>query len=236
MNFFGNSVPKEVAFCGNVVILCPMITLDITKRDITSNLEKIRREGLVTAVFYGRKQASTAITVKEIDFLKVWKEAGESSVISISDGTEKHDALIHDVSTNAVTGKVIHVDFYIIEKGKKVEVAVPINFVGVAFAQKDLGGSLVKVMHEIEVEAEASNLPHEIEVDISALVDFDARICVKDIKLPAGVTFVTDEDEVIALVAPAKEEEAEEPTTPVDVSEIGLSEKKGKKEEEGAEA
>jgi large subunit ribosomal protein L25 len=209
-----------------------MITLEITKRPVPSKLETLRRDGFITAVYYGRKEASTAITVKEIDFLKVWKEAGESSVISLVDGTEKHDALIHEVSKDAVSGKVIHVDFYIIEKGKKVEVNIPINFIGVSFAQKDLGGSLVKVMHEIEVSAEASNLPHEIDVDISALTDFESRITVGDIKLPVGVTFVTDPEEVIALVTPAKEEEEEE-STPVDVSAIGLSEEKGKKDEEG---
>ena len=212
-----------------------MITLDITKREIGSSLEGLRKDGFIPAVFYGRKEASTPIAVNEINFLKVLKEAGESSVISLTDGKEKHDALIHEVSKDAVSGKVIHVDFYVIEKGKKVEVNIPINFIGVSFAQKDLGGSLVKVMHEIEVSAEASNLPHEIDVDISALTDFEARILVKDIKLPAGVTFVSDEDEVIALVTPAKEEE-EEVVAPVDVSEIGLSETKGKKEEEGAEA
>jgi large subunit ribosomal protein L25 len=212
-----------------------MITLDITKRDVPSKLETLRRDGFITAVYYGRKEASTAISVKETDFIKVWKEAGESSVISLVDGTEKHDALIHEVSKDAVSGKVIHVDFYIIEKGKKVEVNIPINFVGVSFAQKDLGGSLVKVMHEIEVSAEASNLPHEINVDISVLTDFDARILVKDIKLGTGVTFVTDEEEVVALVTPAKEEVEEESAT-VDISAIGLSETKGKKDEEGAEA
>jgi len=213
-----------------------MITLDITKREITTNLEGLRKDGFIPAVFYGRKEASTAIAVNEINFLKVFKEAGESSVISLVEGNEKHDALIHDVATDAVSGKVIHVDFYIIEKGKKVEVNIPISFIGVSVAQKDLGGSLVKVMHEIEVSAEASNLPHEIEVDISALTDFEARIQVKDIKLPAGVTFVSDPEEVIALVTPAKEEEVEEVVTPVDVSEIGLSETKGKKEEDGVEA
>jgi large subunit ribosomal protein L25 len=224
-----------VAFYRNVGILCPMITLDITKRDINSKLETLRRDGFIPAVFYGRKEESTPISVNEINFLKVLKEAGESSVISLVDGSEKHDALIHDVAKDSVSGKVIHVDFYIIEKGKKVEVNIPIVFTGVSFAQKELGGSLVKVMHEIEVSAEASNLPHEIEVDISALTDFESRILVKDIKLPAGVTFVSDEEEVIALVTPAKEE-VEEEVAPMDISEIGLSEEKGKKEEEGAEA
>lgn len=213
-----------------------MITLSVTKRDLSSNLEGIRYEGFIPAVFYGRKEVSTPISVKMTDFLKTWKEAGESSVVTLSvDSGETHDALIHDVATDAVTGQVVHVDFYVIEKGKKVQVNVPIEFIGVAPAQKDLGGVLVKVMHELPIEAEAKNLPHEIEIDISSLVDFEARIFAKDIKLPVGVALDVTLDEIIALVTPAKEEEPEE-SAPVDISSIELSETKGKKDEEGAEA
>ena len=211
-----------------------MFTLTATKREIPSKLERMRRDGFIPAVFYGRKEASTPIFINGIDFLKLWKEAGESSVISLSLDGETHDALIHDVSTDAVTSKVIHVDFYIIEKGKKVEVSIPINFIGVSPAQKDLGGSLVKVMYELPIEAEAKNLPHEIEVDISSLVDFDSRILAKDIKLPIGVSLVGNIEEVVALVTPAKEEEPEEVVS-TDLGSIELSEKKGKKDEEGTE-
>ena len=212
-----------------------MITLTVTKRNTPSNLEKLRAEGFIPAVFYGRKEASTAISVKDTDFLKVWKQAGESSVITLDCDGEMHDALIHEVSKDAVVGNVLHVDFYIIEKGKKVEVNIPINFIGVAPAQKDLGGSLVKVMHDLPIEAEAKNLPHEIDVDISSLVDFEARILAKDIKLPAGVSLTVDAEEIVALVTAAKEEEAEEVVS-ADISSIELSEKKGKKEEEEAAA
>ena len=209
-----------------------MITLTVTKRNIPSNLEKIREEGFIPAVFYGRKEASTAITVKETDFLKVWKQAGESSVITLDCDGEMHDALIHEVSKDAVVGNVLHVDFYVIEKGKKVEVNIPLNFVGVAPAQKDLGGSLVKVMHDLPIEAEAKNLPHEIDIDISSLVDFEARIFAKDIRLPVGVTLTIDAEEVVALVTAAREEEVEEAAPVADISSIELSEKKGKKDEE----
>ena len=210
-----------------------MITLTVTKRDIPSNLEKIRNEGFIPAVFYGRKEASTPISVKETDFLKAWKKAGESSVVTLEVDGESHDALIHEVAKDAVMGNVVHIDFYVIEKGKKVQVNVPINYVGVAPAQKDLGGILVKVMHDLPIEAEAKNLPHEIDIDISSLVDFEARILAKDIKLPSGVTLAVTIDEIVALVTPAKEE-VEEEVVSADVSSIELSEKKGKKEEEGA--
>lgn len=212
-----------------------MFTLTVTKRDIAQDLAKLRKDGFIPAVFYGRKEASTPISVKAVDFLKVWKAAGESSIISLEIDGETHDALIHEVSTDAITSGVVHIDFYVIEKGKKVEVNVPLNFIGVSLAAKDLGGTLVKVMHDLPIEAEAKNLPHEITVDISSLVDFTSRIFAKDIKLPVGVTLTGNPEEIVALVNAAKDEPVEE-VAPVDLANIELSEAKGKKEEESAAA
>jgi large subunit ribosomal protein L25 len=99
---------------------------------------------------------------------------------------------------------------------------------------KELGANLVKVMYEIEIEAEAMHLPHEIEVDISVLKGIDQSIAAKDIALPAGVTLVTKPEEVVALIAEHKEEE-EVPVEGPDMEAIGISEERGKKEEEGGE-
>lgn len=213
-----------------------MLQVVIEKRDSKKDgsARVVRTTGKIPAVFYGPKEASTPISVNEIDFLKVWKQAGESTVITLKDGSEEHDALIHDIDREAVSGKIRHIDFYVIEKGKKVQVGTPIEFAGVAPAVKDLGGVLVKVLHEIEVEALPKDLPHRIDVDISSLVDFDAQIKAGDITLPAGVTLITEADEVVALVA-APKEEVEEIAAPIDMAAIELSEKKGKKDEEGAE-
>lgn len=211
-----------------------MLTITAQKRDSKANLDFIRSQGFVPAVFYGPKAPSTPISVKENDFIKVWKEAGESSVITIEGIDGGHDALIHDIDRDPVTGVVRHVDFYVIEKGKKLTVNVPLEYVGVSAAVKDLGGTLVKVLHEIEIEAMPKDLPHNLTVDISSLTDFEQQIKASDIKLPAGVTLITEADEVVVLASPAKEE-VEEVAVPVDLSAIELSEKKGKKEEEGAE-
>ncbi|MEI6042266.1 MAG: 50S ribosomal protein L25 [bacterium] len=185
----------------------------------------------IAAVFYGPKAESTPIWVNEVELLKVWKAAGESTVVTLSYEGVDHDTLIHDVDREPVRGKIRHVDFYVLEKGKKVEIAIPLEFVGVSEAVKTLGGNLVKVLHEIEIEAMPKDLPHDIEVDISSLVDFDSQIHAGDIKLPAGVTLITDADEVIALVAEAKEE-VEETATEIDMDAIEVTDKKGKKEED----
>ena len=212
-----------------------MLTLEVTKRE-GGSLTKSRKAGLLPAVLYGRHEASTAITVNTKSFEKVFRTAGESAVITLSGLGEVKQALIHDVSVDPVSGVPIHADFYVIEKGQKVTVPVPLSFVGVSPAVKDLGGILVKVMHEIEIEVDPSELPHEIEVDISALVALDSQIAVKDLKFPASAEIQVDMEEVVALISEAKDEPEEE-AAPVDLSAIGTSVERGKKEdEEGAEA
>jgi large subunit ribosomal protein L25 len=212
-----------------------MLTIKAEIRGGNENSAQLRENGFVPAVFYGPKQTSTSVKIKEGDFIKTYGEAGESSVIIVDDGTEQHEALIHDVQFDAVSSRPIHVDFYVIEKGKKVEVAVPLEFVGQSPAEKTLGGVLVKVAHEIEIKALAKDLPHNVEVDVSSLVDFDSQIHASDIKLPAGVELVTDAEEVIALVQEHKEEVIEDVAAAVDLSSIEV-EKKGKEEAEGEEA
>ncbi len=208
------------------------INLKAAKRARTEKLPVIRKEGNMPAVFYGPKEASTPIRLNEVEFVKAWRKAGESSIIALEVEGETHDALIHEVDVDPVSGKVRHADFYVVEKGKKVQVSVPLVFEGSAPAVKELGGTLTKVLHEIEIEAKPTDLPHDLTVSIDSLVTFDSQILAKDIKLPSGVTLVTDPEEVVALVSEAKEEVEE--SAPVDISAIEISEKKGKKEEEDA--
>lgn len=210
------------------------ITLDAQKRTKIGKVESLRKEGFIPAVFYGKKESSTPIQIKKSDFLKAWKAAGESTVISIKTDGETVDALIRDVDLDPIRHEPRHVDFYVFEKGHKMEVDIPLEFVGTSPVVKDLGGVLVKSLHEIKIKADPSKLPHQIEVDIASLIDFNSQILAKDIKMPSGVELALDEDEVVATVA-APREEKEEEAAPVDLSQIEV-EKKGKKEEEGEAA
>lgn len=222
LDFFGNS-----RYSGRSMT----ISLKAAKRASTDKLSTLRRAGNIPAVFYGPKEPSTSIALSEIEFVKAWKKAGESSIIALEAEGETHDALIHEVDLDPVTGKVRHADFYIVEKGKKVQIHVPIHFEGVAPAIKELGGTLTKVLHEIEIEAKPADLPHDLNVSLESLVNFESQILAGDIKLPSGVTLITGPEEVVALVSEAKEE-VEEVSAPVDLSAIEISVEKGKKEEE----
>jgi len=116
---------------------------------------------------------------------------------------------------------------------KKIRVKVALVFEGVSNAVKSGIGNLVKVLHEIEVEALPKDLPHNLVADISSLETLDNNILVSDIKLPSGVVVVTNGGDVVASVV-AQVEEKEEIVVPVDLTAIEV-EKKGKKDEEGVE-
>ena len=213
-------------------IIARMLTLDIKKRDMKVGADTIRNSGSIPAVFYGPKETSTPIIVDSIAFKKAWKKAGSSSVIILKDekGNE-HESLIHDVDVHPLTDEPRHADFYVIEKGKKVRVAIPIVFEGVSPAVKDLGGILVKVRRDLDIEAAPRDLPHNVVVDISKLALLTDVITAKDISLPNGVEVKIGADEVIASIAVAKEEVEEAPTA-IDVSAIEV-EAKGKEAKEG---
>ena len=210
-----------------------MLTLNVEKRSIVGKLDEVRAGGLMPAVFYGPKEASTSISVPISEFKKVWKKAGESSVIILKEGTTEHEALIHEVDIHPLSGEPRHADFYVIEKGKKVSVHVPLIYTGISPAVKDKGGILVKVHREVEIEAAPRDLPHELTIDISKLVEFSDVIHAKDIILPAGVDLKINPEEVVTSISEPREEKEEAPTA-IDMSAIEV-EAKGKEVKEGEE-
>ena len=214
------------------VIIASMNILTATKRSKTDKLAIIRSNGMIPAVVYGAQVENTLVSVLSTDFVKILKIAGESSTIVLEIASKKIDVLIHDIQVDPIRGFPIHIDFLAIDMNKTIEVSIPIEFIGTAPAEKDSLGVLVKTLHEVDIEALPKDLPHNVVVDVAILVALDDQIHVKDIILPKGVKMITDANEVIALIAPIKEEVVEE--VPVDLSAIEV-EKRGKKEDEGDE-
>lgn len=208
-----------------------MITINAEARDVKVNPKMIRKQGKIPAVFYGAGQETTSISVGRAEFIKALKDAGESSIISLKTPKGALDALIHDVALDPVMGDPIHVDFYITSKDHKLEVDVPIEYIGVAPAEK-LGGVVVKIMHEMRIESLPATLPHLITVDLAVLTELNSHLLVKDLVLPIGVKALVPATEVIAMVAQPQVEK--EPSAAPDLSSIEV-EKKGKKEEEATE-
>lgn len=208
-----------------------MLTLNAQTREASTSLDTLRNQGFVPAVFYGAKETPVSIAVRADEFTKVWHQAGGSALVVLTGSFGEKEVLIHDVQVHPVTTAPLHIDFYVIEKGKKVRVTVPLEFVGVAPAEK-LGGIVVKVMHEIDIEVEAREIPHHIEVQLEKLETLESEILFKDLPLPASAESDIDSEEVIVSVTLPVEEKEE---TPMSVEDVQV-EAKGKKDEEGAES
>lgn len=210
-----------------------MITLAVEKRpEDGASAAVLRREGKVPAVVYGAHHEPTPVAIPLATFVKVLAQAGEATVVSLTGLGEAVPTLIHEVDLDPITNVPRHVDFYAVTKGEKVTVHVPLTFVGESPAVK-AGANLVKVLHELEVEADPMKLPHDLVVDLAVLANINDQIHVRDIVLPAEVTMVTEADEVIAI---AQEVAAErEEATAATIADIEI-EKKGKEEAEVTES
>ncbi len=225
-----------------------MLELKAENREVFGKkLKSFRQEGKLPAVLYGPKEPSRPIFVSLKDFKKLWKEAGESTLVQLrltsdvkklSTSDVVKEVLIQDVAVDAVKDEPVHVDFYAVRMDKPIQASISLIFEGVSPAVKNLGAILVKVAREVEIEALPKNLPHELIINIFSLNNLEDKILAKDIKLPNGVKLITSPEEVIALVEIPKEEEvvpAEEKIAFEQIEVVGKKEKE-EKEKEAAEA
>lgn len=209
-----------------------MFIIKAKKRDADIKLDALRNSGEIPAVFYGAGKNATPICISTAQFKKIWREAGESSAVKIGMPEGNIDALIYEVQVDPVTDEPIHADFLAIDMKKKIRVKVPISFAGISNAVKSGIGNLVKVLHEIEIEALPADLPHNLIADISKLETLKDQVFVSDIKLPAGVIVINNPTDVVCSIIEQVEEKEEVVVAPVDLSAIEV-EKKGKIVEEG---
>lgn len=209
-----------------------MLTLSAKiRKEVGKKVKALRKRDVLPAVLYGPgiKNLNLEINLKE--FEKVFKVAGESSLISLEIEKKKTPVLIQEVQRDPLTEKPIHVDFYQPSLKEKIEARIPLVFEGEAPAVKELGGTLIKNIPEIEVKALPQNLPHQIKVDISQLKTLEDNILISDLILPEGVEVLRNPEEIVASVSPPEKVE-EELVKPIEekVEEVERVEKK--KEEE----
>jgi large subunit ribosomal protein L25 len=187
------------------------LQLKATVRDIKKdNPQKMRKVGKLPAVMYGHKLPTTNLTIDAREFDKVLKKAGESTIVEIlTDDGKVHPVLIHEFQRHYLTSVPTHVDFYQVSMTEKLKAKVVLEFVGESKAVKQLGGVLVKVLNEVEVECLPADLPHNIEVSLEVLQTLQDSIHVKNITAPAKVKILTPADELIVKVQPPRDVEAE---------------------------
>lgn len=219
-----------------------MLILSAKTRKIQGKKVKtLREKGVLPVVLYGPKIKNENLEIDLKNFEKILNEAGESTLISleIEGKKEKNLVLIHEVKFDPMTGNPTHADFYQPILTEEIQVMIPLVIEGEAPAVKNLGGTLVKNISEIEVRALPQHLPKEIRINVGGLETFEDRVLIKDLQLPEGVKILRKPEETIAHVAqPEKVEEELKKPIEEKVEEVEKVEKKAKAsgEEEPKEA
>lgn len=197
-----------------------------------------RKKGFVVAEVYGLGLPNAHVAVPTKEFVKAYKEVGETSVITLKAGTEQSPVMVHDVVRDSLSGVVLHADFRRVNMNELIVAYVPIEFIGESPAVKD-GGVLVKSVAEIEVEALPAHMPHSFTANLAALLEIGSSLHVKDLELDAAmrahVTIKTEPETAIATVIAPREEEVAEvaPMTMEDVK-VETDEEKAKRDAEKA--
>lgn len=186
---------------------------------------KLRREGLIPAVVYG-KSVPVSITVQVKPLLQILKEAGENAIVRLSlEGEDQstRQVIVRELQFHPVKRAPLHADFYEISMDREIEVKVPIRTIGKPEEAIREGAMVSLLMKEVRVGCLPTRIPEWIEVDISGLSEGDV-LHVKDLRAPEGVGLLHDPDEVLLTVSTVKEEEAvteeEAPTEPEVVGKV----------------
>lgn len=211
------------------------VLLEAVPRDKSVKTRELRNASLVPAEIYGSGQPNVSVQMDYQTFRKAYIAAGENTVIDLSvEGAQApRKVLVHQVNFDTVTGKIKHVDFVNVDMNKEVHTHIPLEFVGTAPAVKDMSGTLMTHITELEVKCLPGDLIHKVKVDITGLVDFHTSIHVRDLHLPEAITVLDDLEATVASVAAPRVEEEEAPVVPAEGAEGAEGE--AKVVEEGAE-
>lgn len=199
------------------------IELDVKTREVLGKKVRfLRRQGITPVHVFGHGIESLTLQTDTARLQHVLNVAGETRLVSLNvdkDATPR-PVLVREVQKDPLTGALVHVDFYQVRMGEKVEVEVPIELVGNAPALDVKGNTLRQELEHLTIECLPGNIPNRIDVDISPIVEAGDAIRVKDIVVSADVIVLTDPDQVVVTVVSRPEEKVEE----VEAAEEGAAE------------
>ena len=219
------------------------MTFKLAASTRTEKGEKVRTKTVLPAVVYGMGAPATSVTLNYDEFVKLYDQAGEASLIDLLVG-DKADGkvLIQDIAYDPVSDRVVHVDLRRIDMNKEMTATVELRFVGEPPVIKEQGGTLMRNLESVEVKCLPKDLVSHIDVDLTGLKTFDDVVKIKNLIVPAGITITSPhaEDLIAKVTAALTEDEIkamETAAAPVDLAKIEVAGKKKEEEgEEGAEA
>ena len=217
------------------------IQLEVAARKETgsSAAQKMRRNGQIPGVVYGREMDPIPVAIDASQFSSVVGRGIRGNLLldlkikgQRSKGTPT--AMVKEIQWHPITGDPLNVDFMRVSLTEKITTPVPVVLSGESPGQKE-GGILEQVMHEVEVECLPTDTPEQFQLDISEMAIGDS-LHVSDLSVPDNVEIVTSPDEAVAVMAaPAKEEEEVAPPAEEEMVEPEVLAQKGERPKEGEE-
>lgn len=194
------------------------LDVELRKEIGKSKVKDLRENGFIPAVVYGEGEDSYAIKVAHKQLLQLLHQHRlENAVISIKIKDDKkgkaRSCLIKEIQYDPVKGDIRHIDFNEISLTKVIKVNVPVVAKGEPIGVKQEGGSLEHILWEVEVECLPTEIPKNIEVDVTQLKIGDA-IHIKEITFGEKIKVLNDPEAVVLSVASPIKEEI--PVTPVE--------------------
>ena len=160
--------------------------LKAIKRDVMGKKTRfLRRSGQTPTHLFGHGVESLALQCDTDELQQTISRKGTTRLVNIKVGGEKEAraVFIREIQRDALTGLLIHVDLYQVNKSEKIKVALPIIFVGTAPALKQKNNIIEHIINELDVESLPDDLPPQIEIDLSVLVEVNQSITVRDLSL-----------------------------------------------------
>jgi large subunit ribosomal protein L25 len=177
---------------------------------------RLRKDGRVPAILYGRHQDPIPLSLNSHEVEKVLAGGAGRKLVTLgvsglSETPEETMVMFKDIERNALTGALTHVDLYSIRRGEKISIVLPLTFIGDA-KEDEKGGTLQFASREISIECLPRNIPDHIEVDISG-IEMGHSLVMGDIALPEDIKLIDGPAKVVASIVAVRaelEEEAEE--------------------------
>ena len=177
----------------------------------TRPAKRLRRDGFVPAVVYGRELPTVPVAVAERDlFAALHTEAGLNALINLEvEGGDTVLTVAREIQRNPVRGQITHLDFIKVSLDVAIEAEVGVDYVGSPVGTRDEGGFVETIAATVMVRALPTAIPSGIQIDISEL-DIGDTLKVADLPDIDGVEYLDDIDRPLVTVAlPRIEEEPE---------------------------
>ena len=182
-------------------------TLKVDRRTVTGKkVRQLRRAGTIPVHLYGADIQPANLQVDDRTLNRLILQVGANIPVSLEYVGQDGDNIcfVREVQRHPVTEDVIHVDFLKVDITRTVSAEVPLTLTGTSSAVSEMAGTLLQNIQSLLIEALPMNMPAELELDVSVLVDFDSSIQVGDVPTPGNVTVLNDAEDTIARVAPPR--------------------------------